>query len=591
MAAVDDIVVDLDDVQEQGLKVPPSHLHNYKKLDYWCATKVSYDCKQCCQTYRLSTSGTVLKKHVLTKHSRPLGDVSKITDSFKPKIARKNFDDCLLNFIVQGHHSFRIVEEPAFKALLRHLQPNQRIIGRTSIMTLLTKDFDRAKAMVLRRLGGTSSDVGLTTDVWTSLTQVPFMAVTAHFAEDYVQKSILIAFKNLPYPHEGIDIARGLEEVALDFGINHKIGAINTDNASNNTTANDVWLSPGGILEVSKEQHTRCLAHIINLSAQAGLKKVENELKKLKKLVTFVRISPKQIECLETLARGLGGTFKKPLADVPTRWNSTFIMIERAIEMKMVYSSAFQLDTFSRFVITSDEWSALERIMLFLKPFYAATVWISGSHYPSIALQIPVFVQLVEVCTEVASRHLINEDHSEDSLRGLAVAALAKLNKYEQFIFNEKSVIATCLDPRFKLGFAKDEGVVKQLIRGELDKRYPDYQGASKAPHDSPSGDAFVESVFKRMKSSLLFDEFSDYFLSPQEPRNVEPLGWWKSNSARFPKLSKLACDFLPFPATSVPSESAFSKAGDLVNKKRNKFGKTSIEYSMLLESWNNFLA
>ena len=41
-------------------------------------------------------------------------------------------------------------------------------------------------------------------------------------------------------------------------------------------------------------------------------------------------------------------------------------------------------------------------------------------------------------------------------------------------------------------------------------------------------------------------------------------------NSFRYPILSKLAKKYLPIPATSVPSERAFSTAGHIVNKKKS---------------------
>ena len=46
-------------------------------------------------------------------------------------------------------------------------------------------------------------------------------------------------------------------------------------------------------------------------------------------------------------------------------------------------------------------------------------------------------------------------------------------------------------------------------------------------------------------------------------------LQWWKSNCSRFPFLAKLVPRYLLIPATSVPSERAFSCAGHIVSDKR----------------------
>ncbi len=48
-----------------------------------------------------------------------------------------------------------------------------------------------------------------------------------------------------------------------------------------------------------------------------------------------------------------------------------------------------------------------------------------------------------------------------------------------------------------------------------------------------------------------------------------------------------MAADFLFIPSTSVPNERVFSKAGDLVTKKRKRLSKNTIKITMLLNSWS----
>ena len=44
---------------------------------------------------------------------------------------------------------------------------------------------------------------------------------------------------------------------------------------------------------------------------------------------------------------------------------------------------------------------------------------------------------------------------------------------------------------------------------------------------------------------------------------NFDVLEWWKMNALKFKVLSKMACDFLSIPITTVASESAFSAGGE----------------------------
>lgn len=63
--------------------------------------------------------------------------------------------------------------------------------------------------------------------------------------------------------------------------------------------------------------------------------------------------------------------------------------------------------------------------------------------------------------------------------------------------------------------------------------------------------------------------EMSNY-LCLEVQCSENPLQWWKDHSRHFPHLSLIARKYLCIPATSVPSERAFSVAEYIVNEKRS---------------------
>ncbi len=139
---------------------------------------------------------------------------------------------------------------------------------------------------------------------------------------------------------------------------------ITADNAANNNTflkEIESFCHKKEIKFDHKKNHIRCLAHIINLTVQEILKDIkagdaqeEDELlelvsqeekennfnveiiPKLRRLIVKIRSSPQQ---KEKFARRCGFFLIQPLnpiLDVKTRWNSTYLMLDRALKLRSV---------------------------------------------------------------------------------------------------------------------------------------------------------------------------------------------------------------------------------------------------------------
>jgi len=100
------------------------------------------------------------------------------------------------------------------------------------------------------------------------------------------------------------------------------------------------------------------MAHIINLSVQVLLKGLKskamntevellqncdadhedastgNVIFKLQKLFVKICASPQKCEIFENLLKQLEMDSAMPIIDVPTRWNSTYLMLECALQLK-----------------------------------------------------------------------------------------------------------------------------------------------------------------------------------------------------------------------------------------------------------------
>lgn len=71
--------------------------------------------------------------------------------------------------------------------------------------------------------------------------------------------------------------------------------------------------------------------------------------------------------------------------------------------------------------------------------------------------------------------------------------------------------------------------------------------------------------------------EVQKYLHEPNIGRLENPLEYWAGHKFLYPNLYKLAVVFLATPASSVPCERIFSKAGEILSKKRNRLKPSTV--------------
>lgn len=77
--------------------------------------------------------------------------------------------------------------------------------------------------------------------------------------------------------------------------------------------------------------------------------------------------------------------------------------------------------------------------------------------------------------------------------------------------------------------------------------------------------------------------ELDKYLGEPLLPRQMDPLIWWNDRKAVYPLLYELMLRRLCVPATSVPCERVFSKAGYTLNEKRTRMKSSKLAMIVFL--------
>jgi len=161
------------------------------------------------------------------------------------------------------------------------------------------------------------------------------------------------------------------------------------DNASNNdviqNTLKSQLLLQNGLIYGGELFRVRCCAHILNLIVQEGLKVFGDALDQVRNNIKYVRGSESRMvkfkQCLEKFSDIDASS--RLCFDVPTRWNSTYLMIKSALKYQRVFGNLHLVDESYKYFHTEEEWERAGKICKFLLPFYDITNLVSATSYPT----------------------------------------------------------------------------------------------------------------------------------------------------------------------------------------------------------------
>ncbi|XP_057948280.1 zinc finger BED domain-containing protein RICESLEEPER 2-like [Malania oleifera] len=528
-------------------------------------------CKKCGAEYvaNASTHGTAnLRRHINNCPLRDNYDVKQMHMDYGTKLHAKKIEQDVYRekmaiAVIKHCYPFSWVEHEGNRDVHKYLNPDVKPIARNTAKADVLKIHKREKEKLKLTIQSAFGRVCLTSDCWSFPTTEGYLCITVHFVdENWILHSKIINFSHMPPPHSGVALSEKIFSVLKEWGIDSKIFSITLDNATANDSMQDILSSQlslqAPLVSGGEYFHVRCCAHILNLIVQEGLKVIERVVYNIRESVKYIKGSKgrklKFEECIKRV--GILASISLRL-DVPTRWNSTFMMIESALIYRRALIHYALLDANYKYCPSNEEWNRAEVICNFLKPFYDMTKLFSGSDYPTSNLY---FSNIWKI-----QLHLLETMENPDCIvNGMAAKMKEKFDKYWK-CYSVVLAFAIVLDLRYKLQFVEfcyskiDSSTSRQklnLLRQKLYSLFQDYANKSKSSLESTTsstGDLYLEEPR----------------LNRVEHAEMDILRYWKDNRFRYPDLSLMARDVLTIPITSVASESAFSIGAQVLNKYR----------------------
>ncbi|XP_059429199.1 zinc finger BED domain-containing protein RICESLEEPER 2-like [Corylus avellana] len=535
----------------------------------------------------------------------------------------KKVRELAAHMVLLHEYPFNMMEHELFNKFMRACTPHYKKISCATVKSDCIATYNIEKKKLKTLLSGIDR-VNITTDMWTSSQRVLYMVVTCYFVDsNWLFQKRILNFCNVPPPHSSVVIVEALRDNFIEWGILDKVFIIIVDNVSANVAAIDILrddfelrgsLPTGGLMF-----HVRCCAHITNLLVQVGLSEIRDITDSVRQGIKYIVASERRLNAFSDITNCLELGCNKLILNVPTQWNSTYLMLETAIRFKEVFPRYHRVEQAFLWVVSPEQWDKVENVNQVLVVFNDVTDVVSGSDYPTSNLFLPEVWRMKEIVDiKVADRN--------EYIRLMTAKMSDKFAKYWGDS-NMLMALATVLDPRYKMKLIRfcfpiiyPLDVTGDYIKGvlnTLEELYEVYVAAHNASIIQQQAVAEVSAttsiasiikvvpsgrsrfrqhirsndIIRPIKTNLNVYLEEDVFISDSEngedsDANFDALGWWKSNALKYRILSKMAQDVLAASISTVASESSFSVSGRVIEPHRASLSTDTIQMLLCGLDW-----
>ncbi|KAL1949584.1 hypothetical protein VTO73DRAFT_8465 [Trametes versicolor] len=408
------------------------------------------------------------------------------------------FNAAAQEWLIRTEQPLQALQHPAFREMIdiaARATNGVKIYNLRNTRQAIIDTFKHNLTNLSKRLNGpfVKGAVNLTCDAWQASTVDGYFAVTGSWIEEKVPgewklETALFGFVRLNYAHTGKKLGEALYKVVARLKIEHKIGYITCDNATNNDTMMDHFAShveSNTTRSYSGRGHrVRCLAHIVNLATQAlittysrskpydpqnpdddlmvNINGRRDVVGLVRSIVVKARSSSKRKQLFLDIQKQAGEAHPRQLLmDMPVRWSSTYVMLHRASELKdhvdqfVTEMARAEKDRGKRqklddLQLSPDEWNRVERCLDLLARADQAQQAFSSEEGPSLHLALPALEAIQRSWIARADRPKYAE--FTEALE----AGCAKVKEYfEKTADSEVYTFALLLDPAQKTNYIR----------------------------------------------------------------------------------------------------------------------------------------
>ncbi|KAI3947541.1 hypothetical protein MKW92_001858 [Papaver armeniacum] len=543
---------------------------------------------------------------------------------FDPDVSRQE----IAKMIIMNDYPLHMVEHPTFVSFIRTLQPQFNMANFTTIQGDCVALYLREKQSLVKLLEGLPGKISLTVDMYTSNQTLGYVFLTGHFIDkNWKLHRRILNVVMVPSPHTGDALSHAIGVCLGDWGLENKLFSITLEKSMSSDTDT---ASLRGYLSIKNPLILKgqlliehCYAHVLSSMATDALNSMQELITKVRESVKYVKTSQIHDEKFLELKEQLQVPSSKDLIlDDKTQWNTTYLMLVAAMELREVFSCLDTADPDYKIAPSADEWKQIETLCMYLRLFYNAANMLTGTSYPTSNLY---FHEVWKVHLELS-----HASNSEDpSISNLTKPLKEKIDKYWKTCFLVLA-FTVAMDPRFKMKlvefsfqkiYGEDSANHLRIVDDGIHELFSEYEMQPSVPltvndeHDGgemvkteegmqvTSGgpllsceddlldfDMFISEMSSTQQTKSELDQYLEESLLPRA-MDFDILSWWKINHLKYPILSRMARDILSIPVSSVPPESVFFTGIKELDQYRSSLRPETVESLICAKDWLQYAA
>ncbi|KAL1538519.1 hypothetical protein AAHA92_27259 [Salvia divinorum] len=560
----------------------------------------------------------------------------EMKERFEDVEVQKSCRMALAKMIILEELPFSSIEKQGFLMFVRETNPYFKIPTRPELRADCVELFLQQKTQMRDFFNSRGvGRVSIAAECWTSMEGLDFISVTAHCIDkEWKLHRKMISFSQLQ-SHSGEDIAAVVTAAVEEWGLQKVLCCtMKSENDAAMGHVKPVFEERNMVVADGKYLHVRCVARVVSSVVCEGLAEIDVSVSRVREAVKWITAYAPRSDQFKDLARLYRVDVSKDLCvDVPTKWNSTYLMLEAALPYERVMEgyqllnpefvremNEVQYDDLSIGVPGVEDWLAIKRMCGYLRKFHQLIRLVSDAKNATAHLFVKGMCSIFSVIKRL-------ERHEDDANRILATKMKTRLGKYwsEETELNPKMnkilYIAALLDPRQKMkhvqlclktvyGDNRANELVEELTKSTNDlfdlyqKEMAPTLGQTSTPAPAtPTSDILASLGFRRKGSCRLpvLDDGDDgsngseitryfaeerYKMRASEASHFDILQWWSSYGSCFPVLSAMARDIMAVPVSSVASKVAFNTEDRVLSEFRSSLPPRYIEALICAKDW-----